>query len=362
MRAIREVEMMKRSFVILILFFSLISLSSCSKNPSLPGNNTGNAAQTENTSELSIKAVFPFTENTKYSYEGKGNKYASYTVYTDFIEGDRIQQRFNNGGTETVKVFENKNGELTLLLSKGESYYRENLTKSSSENGEILLKEPLKKGTSWVLPDNRKRYISNEGVPIKTSSGDYQALEVTTENEQGKTLDYYAPSVGLVKTEYISNELTVSSTLAKLEKNILFQQTVQFYYPNIQNNKLYAVKKTLSFHTNDLTKQVLEKEYKNIPQGDLAKVLSAQTKINSLYLNKDGMVYIDFSKELISEMNAGSGYESMILQSITNTIGTYYGAEKVYITVEGKPYASGHFEMKKGEAFKVNLTNSIQRS
>ena len=72
------------------------------------------------------------------------------------------------------------------------------------------------------------------------------------------------------------------------------------------------------------------------------------------------MAYIDFSKVLLSEMNTGSGYESLILQSITNTVGTYYGVNKVYITIENKPYSSGHIEMKKGQFFTVNLTNSVE--
>ena len=97
-----------------------------------------------------------------------------------------------------------------------------------------------------------------------------------------------------------------------------------------------------------------------MPKDDLGKVLGTNVKIRSLYLNKDNRVYIDFSKELLSEMNAGSGYESLILQSITNTIGTYYGVDKVYITVENSPYVSGHIVMKKGEFFTVNLTNSVE--
>ena len=89
-------------------------------------------------------------------------------------------------------------------------------------------------------------------------------------------------------------------------------------------------------------------------------MLSPNAKIKSLYLNKDGMVYVDFTKELVSEMNPGAGYESMILQCITNTLGRYYGVNKVYITVEGKPYKSGHIEMKEGEPFIVNLSNSAE--
>ena len=118
--------------------------------------------------------------------------------------------------------------------------------------------------------------------------------------------------------------------------------------------------KQLSFKTNDLTRIVFENAFKDLPKGDLAKVLGPNVKIKSLYLNKDNRVYIDFTKELLSEMNAGSGYESLILQSITNTIGTYYGVDKVYITIEDNPYVSGHIVMKKGEFFAVNLTNSVE--
>jgi spore germination protein GerM len=54
-------------------------------------------------------------------------------------------------------------------------------------------------------------------------------------------------------------------------------------------------------------------------------------------------------------MNAGAAYESLILQSITNTLGNFYGVDEVYIMVEGKPYESGHILLKKGETLKVNM-------
>jgi spore germination protein GerM len=92
----------------------------------------------------------------------------------------------------------------------------------------------------------------------------------------------------------------------------------------------------------------------------MESLLGPNVKINSLYLNKDNVVYVDFSKEFTTQMNAGSGYELMILQCITNTLGEYYGVNKVYITIENKPYSSGHILMKKGEPFIVNTENSIQ--
>lgn len=60
----------------------------------------------ENTLKLifTIKDYFPLKENTNYVYEGKGNEYASYNVVVDYINGNRIQLRTNNGGTELVQV------------------------------------------------------------------------------------------------------------------------------------------------------------------------------------------------------------------------------------------------------------------
>lgn len=324
------------------------------------GNKTWVAIDNALKSLFTIKDYFPLKQNTKYVYEGIGNEFASYSVLVDYIVGNRIQLRTNNGGTEIVKVLENKDGKLTMLLSIAECYYRENLTNSPISKAEILLKEPLIKGTTWTLDNNRKRYISNVEVQITTPLGKYKALEVTTTDKSTKILDYYAQNVGLVKTIFIFNGSQVSSSLKKIESNVSFTQSLEFYYPNVNGINLNFVEKQLIFKTNDITKIKIEAAYKVLPKGNIAKVLSPNAKIKSLYLNKDGMVYIDFTKELVSEMNAGSGYESMILQCIANTFGKYYGINKVYITVEGDPYKSGHIEMKKGQPFIVDFKNSIE--
>ena len=342
---------MKKVMIVMSLIFSLVFLSSCADKNTVPQDTK---------LPPTINDYFSFAENIKYVYEGQGNEYASYIVFVDFLTENRVQLRSNNGGTEMVKVLENKEGKLTMLLSRTESYYRESLTQSPNDNPEILLQEPLIVGTSWTLADNRKRSISNTAAEATTPAGTYKALEVTTEGKDSKTLDYYAPNIGLVKTIFLSNGSEISSSLSKIDKNIPFTQTVQFYYPDVNENKLYFVSKKLSFHTNDLTKIAFEKAFKDSPKETLVKVLSPNVKIKSLYLNHDNAVYADFTKELVSEMNAGSGTESMILQSITNTLGAYYGADKVYITLEGSPYSSGHIMMKKGELFTVNLENSVE--
>jgi hypothetical protein len=305
---------------------------------------------------LTIKDYYPFQNNVVYKYVGEGNEYASYTIYTDYMEGGRIQLRSNNGGGESVKVLEIKDGELIKILSKDECYYRENLLSSAEDKGEILLKEPLIKGTEWMISDNRRRYISNTDVAISTPYGDYKALEVTTEGDGDATLDYYVRDLGLVKTIFTtSGSNDVTSSLSKIEENTPFKQNIRVFYPDADKKVIYALEKEISFNTNDITQNKIEAAVKEATQEKYDPLISVNTKIKSLFLNKDNVVNVDFSKELISEMNAGAAYESMILQCISNTLGTYYGVSQVYITVEGKPYKSGHISMNKGETIGVNL-------
>lgn len=361
-----------KKFITIITILSLVTLlSACggksnttnqntnvSTNQSTPQNTTAST-----TSTYTIKDYFPFKENTKYTYDGSGSEFAAHTTQVDYIKDNKIQLRTTNSGTESVNVYENTNGELKLTFSKGEEcYYREDFTTKESNKDQILLKEPLVKGTSWTQKDGSKSYISNVDVEVKTPSGTYKSIEVTTEKDKSKEYTYYALNVGIVKTSYKSSQdnLEVTSSLSKVENNTPLVQNVKFYYPNVIDDKLYFSQKKLSFNTNDITKSAFEKYFKETTIKDTGKLLSANAKIKSLYLNSDKMVYVDFSKEFTSEMNAGSGYESMLLQCIANTLGSYYNTDKVYITVEDKPYASGHIIMKKGEPFVVNYNNSVE--
>lgn len=71
-------------------------------------------------------------------------------------------------------------------------------------------------------------------------------------------------------------------------------------------------------------------------------------------------VTVDLSSDFVKEMNAGTSFESMLLDSVTNTFGNYYLKSKVIITIEGMPYESGHIIMKQGEAFNVKAEGVVQ--
>lgn len=336
--------------------------------------------------EGTVEDYFPYLADTNDIYEGKGNEYAAFQTYVDFIDTDKklMQIRSNNGGTETVKVLECKDGKLSVLLTKNECYYRDNLIKEDNFTGkaDVLLMEPLAVGTEWALPDGGKRFISDTKVKIDTPSGNYTAIEVTTQEKDGVTKSYYAKNTGLVKMAYSSGvqaqdkadeksqdqsgskaqdtsgdkslDWEVTSTLSKRKIKAPFTQTVDFYYID-SDQKIHTEQRKLMFHTNDITRVKIREAMAAIINKKYVPLISPKTKINSLYLGKDNIVHVDFSKEFIDDMNLGAGYESMILQCIANTLGRYYSVEKVLLTIDNKPYSSGHIILKKGETLKVNI-------
>lgn len=333
-------------------------------NTTNPANTTTAATSTAVpapvSNNLKIKDYFPIQKGVEYIYKGTGNEYASYNMFIDYIRDTKVQQRVNNGGTETVKVFEIKDGQLTMLFSRSEVYYREDFLEATGGEPEVYLKEPLVVGNNWNLKNSRKRTITNIAADVATPMGSYKAIEVTLDTPEGKNYEYYAKDIGLIKTVFKSGELVVSSTLDKIEKNVNYKSVIDFYYPVKGSDKLHYVSKSIDFKTNDLTKNVLEAAYKSIAAQKLGRPLRTDVRINSLYLNIDKIVYIDLNQAFITEINKQKQYEKLILQSIVNTFGGYYNTEKVIPTIDNKTYKSANLSMKKGEYLKVNLLGNIK--
>lgn len=303
-----------------------------------------------------IYDYFPFLQNTLMMYYGEGNEYAEQKVYFDYIEDNKAQIRIINAGTEVVQILEYKDGELKKVYTEGEFYHIENLLKENvkeDENAEIILKEPLKVGMSWKLPNGKNRTITGSGVEINTPYKKFKALEVTTElGDKEKQIDYYVKGIGHVASIYSSGDFEVKTLLERLEKNKPLVHGIRFYYPEEKGTKLVYKNIDLQFRTNDSIESIFENGFKNPPSSKAISLISKNTKINSIVLDKDnGIVKVDFSKELIEEMNAGSLLETQILDSIVYTFTDYYGVDKVYISTDGKPYSSGHYEIRENEYF-----------
>jgi len=346
-----------------ILFLALLLLGCTQTNNSAKNKSSSkDTANSAATTTLNISNIFPFKQDVQLKYTSSESPTSNSNIYIDFIKTNRMQFRIVTSDSSVGYVLENKNGELRLITSRNSFYYHEDLTSIQNVTPEIILKEPLVKGTSWLLPNGNKRYISKDNVEIATASGKYIALEVTTESSKGKIINYYAPKVGLVKT--ISNLTKKSiSSLEAIVEDAVATETVNFYYPNPEKDSLMFFKRQLHFKTGDAAKTFFEKYFKEAPTSSLTKVISLNTKIEKLYLNTtENKVYVDFSKEFRKEMNLGSSGESAVLKCITNTLCDYFNVDKLSLTVEGKPYESGHIILKSNEPLYIDagLKNIVE--
>jgi hypothetical protein len=351
-----EVLLMKRFRKQYLVLAAILVMTSGAIVGCKPSNTTNNNDGTT----YKISDYFPFTANLKTVYEGQGNEYASKTEYVDFIKGDKIQIRSDNGGTVSARVLQNINGELIQLNSKGEVYYKQDMTSDTPTQNIVLLKEPLKTGTEWTLADGSKRAITSVGVSVTTPSGDYKALEVTTTNaDSSVTKDYYVVNKGLVKSVWSKDGNEVSSSLKEYSTDTAFTSTIRLYNFQVTQTDIQTVykEKQISLKTNEEIKDNLQNRFvESLGAGtNTVPLMSVNTVINKLYVKPDeGIAYVDFSQKFVSEMNAGTTKETGVLRSVVNTIGYYYGVDKVIITLDGGVYISGHIQMQPGEYFKTN--------
>lgn len=302
-----------------------------------------------------IADYFPIRENVRYYYEGKGNEFAEYDVYVDYVAGNTIQQRVDNGGTVAARVFEIKEGKLILKYSKGEAYYRENMLGKAGDPEEVILMEPLEKGTSWTLKDGRERTITGMSTKVNTPAGEFTCIEVITEDDGSTVVDYYAKEIGLVKSIFQSGSMEVSSSLKSIEEDASRSEKIRFYYLDAQTEGFRYRETEVTWRTNDDTGKTLEDAYKETVKDALGTVFSTGTAIKSLSLDEENRVRLDLNEAFVSEMNAGAAFEAMILQCVANTFGNYYQSNEVILTIEGKPYESGHISMKEDESIPVKL-------
>ncbi len=333
------------------------------------GTNTGSEqpeatnAEPDTKTKATISDYFPFTPDVHMRYKGTGNEFAEYESYVDYIRDNKMQVRELNGGTQFITVYTIRDGALVSTYNQGETYHRYDYTSMSSDE-EIFLKEPLEPGTSWTLADGSNRSITSVDKQVTTPAGQYTALEVTTKWEDSTSRDYYVKGIGLVKSEFVTDDgqMTVLSELESIEKDVPFKHNVSLYFPQFMEDRIVFVNREIEIKTNQDMKWQFQKELKTIPEGgDLTKTLTKSTQINSILVDVQGdTVTVDLSSDFVKEMNAGTSLEGMLLRSIAKTFGRYYEKSKVILTLDGKPYESGHFLMQPGEALEVKDGDDIE--
>jgi hypothetical protein len=307
------------------------------------------------------KDFFPIQKDVSMLYEGHGNEFAEFKTQVDYVKDHIVQIKHINPGTESISVYQVTNDGVKRVFFLGETYYNWDYTKERNRN-EIILPSTIKDGTTWTLPSGATKTITSLSKEVEVPFGSFSALEITTKDEYSTTKEYYAKDIGLIQTIFIPNEdpkNTISSLLSQVLRGEPSKKSITVFFPDFNRDRLVYVNREVQWKTNTDIAPILEQELKKVPQNsNLTPSMPANAKI--LGLEKDtskGRVIVDFSKEFISEMNAGAALETMLLQSVANTVGTYFQSNLVGITIEGAPYHSGHIFLKAEDGLPVDTEN-----
>ncbi|HWQ29573.1 MAG TPA: hypothetical protein VN549_01180 [Negativicutes bacterium] len=178
----------------------------------------GNPLQAfDKTSSAGVQAYFPLSIGSTWQYLGEGNEYASFTRKVLFKEGDRTQTMEDNGGTVSANIYRITDDEIRLVYSQGEEYDKVNLLDRKDNRDSIILKAPLKKGTKWKNAEDEREIVASD-ASVDTPAGRFEAcIKVSIKSKDSTMYEYFKAGVGMVKREFISEGLTVTSTLEKFE-------------------------------------------------------------------------------------------------------------------------------------------------
>ncbi len=356
---------MKKNLIIIIgILLVAILISGCSQNKPANGDLSGGSGHVDDDlleedigkESLTIDTYYPFKENQRMVYEGIGNEFAEKETFLEYIDGNKAQIKIVSPATTFAKVLIKKDGELKEVYEEGEFYHIENMMNASVNTNRVLLKEPIEVGNSWTDEENNPIEISDLSKPIQTPYGEFNALEVTTKYHSGALQrDYYAKDIGLVASEYIHGDAFDTKTLLKDIVNGPESLEIRVQYPDYEGESIETEVREVSFNTNDNMIEILEDLMMNPLNNSFGVLISENTKINNIYLDRSRWVLeADFTSDLISDMSYGSYFEAIVLKALVNTLGDYYDVDKVYLSVESSPYESGHFMLKEGEYFEVN--------
>lgn len=142
----------------------------------------------------------------------------------------------------------------------------------------------------------------------------------------------------------------------------IINDNAKIYYYDVVNDKIVYTNKTIEIKDKAVA-TALVNELKKAPNDEVTSAISTDISLISADVDKDkDCITLNFSSNFVKAQNLGGGAESSTLKAICNTFGDYFNVKNVIITLEDKPYSSGHILMKDGEAFKVDLSNTVELS
>lgn len=259
---------------------------------------------------------------------------------------ETLQRRYLSSGQEPyVEVVAYNAGEIVQRYRREGVGYTYDFT-GRSEDERILLQEPIQLGAGWDIEDGQSE-ITAVGQLVTLPMGEVRVVEVSSRFENGQQERMlFMEDVGMV-AHYIYDEnqkLISGQEAAEYESGRKFNQMIRFFYADYANadGKIYYRSLEVPVDVNPSMGKIFRDLLQKAPSDSTLLPLSQGINIKNITL-RGRSVYINFSDELgymVDQLNLNRMVEPAFLQALVNTFGEYYQANKVYLQIEGEPYAS----------------------
>jgi hypothetical protein len=334
--------------------------------------------------QYTVLDYFPFQADTAYRYTTEGMSGAAQTVYIDYAHPDanRWQRRIIAPSQIVGECLSYEDGQLSMYYAENYMTYVYDMTYVSPNMSSVVLKEPLTRGAVWKRGTS-SAYTSAEpgsaaetvdimaeitdvGKTVTTPAGTYQnALEVTASyvGTEQRSVEYYAPGVGLVRTEthtqsasYSGGQLVgleyadITVELAEITENTPYSFSKEFYYPAGAVGGSPSETREISHATGGDTEAAFNAALADYSDETMRRLMDGVALNKASLFVSAGRLRADFNSRLTANMS-GLSYaeERAALEALANTVAGFYGAPLVCVTVDGAPYSTANITQKTDE-------------
>lgn len=290
--------------------------------------------------ELSLADYFPVLTDSIRWYAGQGIEYATFFVRTDYTSDNQVQFHINNGATEVVNVYHISQDEVRLVFNQAETYHRLNrLGETTPQSERIVLQAPLEVGHSWDDPVLGQSTITRLDEPV-VILGDITVSALVVESET--VTHYYAPGYGLVKMSYPEHD--IHSVLDRMVFDAAYAEPIDMIHLD-ESGRPIATAANFMIRTNqDLATHLSAALRRDYPEG---LGLPDGFVIQQLELTTDsGDLSVDISPGIF-DWPVESEDEARMLHELKLTLQGYFGAARVYLSVDQRDYVSGNLQLDK---------------
>lgn len=201
----------RKKLLILAGIFILVVITTVSCTPSTKEPDAKIPPQKDD-----VSLYYPLKVGSEWEYEGEGNEYAAYTQKVTYSKDNKYQVMIDNGGTRAANIYEIKDDSIVNTYMEGEVYDEKNVLDNDANLDTVIIKLPIEVGNKWISEENSYEII-DINASVTVPAGTFEDCIIVKEIYKDKTAYrnyYYKKEVGLVKSEYKTNDgFTVSSLL-----------------------------------------------------------------------------------------------------------------------------------------------------